>query len=288
MKSHIKRTKIIATLGPAITGYIFTNEDFNDKKNKPAIEKAKENIVNLIDAGVNVFRFNFSHGDHEEQTIRINLIREVEKETGKSVSLMLDTKGPEIRIGKFKNKETPIKAGSTVTLVSNNMIEGTESKFSIYSSAPGYYVERDLKLGDLVYVDDGKLQLTVKKIDEAKHEITCEALNNHTLIANKRVNLPNAEYTMPFISEKDEGDIKFAVENGFDYIACSFVNSVDNVNEVKALINKYGKDSPIQIISKIETQQAINNIDDIISVSDAIMIARGDLGLEIPYYEVPY
>ncbi len=288
MKSHIKRTKIIATLGPAITGYVFTKKDFEDKKNKSVIDQAKQNIENLIDAGVNVFRFNFSHGDYEEQTIRVNLIREVEAKTGKSVSLMLDTKGPEIRIGKFKDKSAEVKAGSTVTLISNVMIDGTSSKFSVYSSAPGYYIERDLKLADPIYVDDGKLQLVVKKIDEAKHEITCEALNTHTLIANKRINLPNAEYTMPFVSEKDENDIKFAVENDFDYIACSFVNTVDNVSEVRALINKYGKDSKIQIVSKIETQQAINNIDDIISVSDGIMVARGDLGLEIPYYEVPF
>ena len=288
MKSHIKRTKTIATLGPSITGKIFSFEALNDKKNAEVVRQAKENIKQLIESGVSVFRFNFSHGNHEEQKIRVDLIREVEKEIGKKVSLMLDTKGPEIRVGQIKDGKVEIKKGDIVKVITNDKnLQGTASKFSVYSSSDEYNMQNDLKIGDPIYLDDGKLEIVVKENDLSKFEVTCEALNTHVLSSNKRINLPNADYSMPFITKKEEDDIKFAVENDYDYIAASFVNTVDNVNEIRTILRNLNAEH-IQIISKIETQTAIKNIDDIISVSDAIMVARGDLGLEIPYYEVPY
>lgn len=287
MKSHIKRTKVIATLGPSITGFVFTNQDFDNPKNKPMLEEAKKNIEDLITAGVNVFRFNFSHGDHEEQLIRVNLIREVEKKINKRVALLLDTKGPEIRVGKLKGGKVDIKKGDTFKILTNSNEEGTANKFTVYASSNSYYMDVDVKEGDPICLDDGKLYATAKSVDTVKHEIVCEALTSHTLSSNKGINLPNADYSMPFITEKEEKDIQFAIDNNFDYIAASFVNSVENVKDIKNLLIK-GNAGHIQVVSKIETKSAIKNIDDIISVSDAIMVARGDLGLEIPYYEVPY
>ncbi len=288
MKDHIKRTKIIATLGPSVTGKIFSFEAFKDPKNKEIIEQSKKNIEALIKAGVNVFRFNFSHGNHEEQKIRVDLIREVEKKLNTKVSLLLDTKGPEIRVGKIQDGGVEIKKGDEVVILTNDRENvGTSKKFSVYPSSPEYFMENDVKVGDPIYLDDGKLEVIAKKIDNVKHEIIGEAASTHKLTSNKRINLPNADYSMPFMTEKEHNDIKFAVENCYDYIAASFVNTVDNVREIKEVLKKYNAEH-IQIISKIETKLAIKNIDDIISVSDAIMVARGDLGLEIPYYEVPF
>lgn len=288
MKDHIKRTKIIVTLGPSVTGKIFSMDAYNDPKNKDVVAQAKKNIEDLINAGANVFRFNFSHGNHEEQKIRVDLIRQVEAKMNTKVSLLLDTKGPEIRVGKMQDGGAEIKKGDEVTILTNDRENiGNSKKFSVYPSSPEYFMEVDVKVGDPIYLDDGKLEIIAKKIDNSKHEIIGEAVSSHKLTSNKRINLPNADYSMPFMTEKEHKDIKFAVENGFDYIAASFVNTVENVREIKDVLKKHNAEH-IQIISKIETKLSIKNIDDIISVSDAIMVARGDLGLEIPYYEVPF
>lgn len=285
---HIKRTKIIATLGPSITGNIFTLKEYENPKNALLIIKAKELLKSLILAGVDTFRFNFSHGNHEEQLVRLKMVRSVLSEYNLTTSLLLDTKGPEIRIGKLKTASVSIKINNSITLHTNDLkMEGTPKDLPIYASSKDYFMEKDVKIGDKIFIDDGKLEIIATNVDSVKHTITGVAKNSHVVKPNKRINLPDADYTMKFMSDKDIKDIKFAVDNGFDYIAASFVNTVYNVKEIRNEIEKHGG-SGIQVISKIETGTAIKNIDDIIGVSDGVMVARGDLGLEIPYYEIPY
>lgn len=285
---HFKRTKIIATLGPSVTGKIFSLKDFENSANKKHVEEAKRNIIKLIDNGVNIFRFNFSHGDYEEQLIRVKMVRSIAEEKGVNIALLLDTKGPEIRVGKFKNKTVNIEEKSKISILTNSKnIKGDEKNIPVYASSSDYFMEKDVKIGDPIYLDDGKLEVIVDKIDKENHIIYCTSKNSHVLKENKRINLPNAEYSMKFLCEKDINDIKFAIENKFDYIAASFVNSASNVKEIKEILRQNNAEH-IQIISKIETMTSIKNIDEIIIASDAVMVARGDLGLEIPYYDVPY
>lgn len=285
---HIKRTKIIATIGPAVTGKLFTWDAFNNPENAEKIKIAKRTIRELIESGVNVFRFNFSHGTHEEQSIRIKLVNEVSNEMNTNISLLLDTKGPEIRVAKILDGGVDISSGSIVKIHSNNRdLVGNQNEFAVFASSDNYFMEKDVQVNDPIYIDDGKLEVTAKEINTAEHYIIAVAKNSHKLQGNKRINLPNADYSMDFVSNKEVEDVKFAIVNNFDYIAASFVNTGDNVREIRDLIKKFGGES-IQIISKIETMQSIKNLDEIIDLSDSIMIARGDLGLEIPYYEVPY
>ncbi|MGL5246351.1 MAG: pyruvate kinase [Mycoplasmoidaceae bacterium] len=285
---HIKRTKIIATLGPSITGKIFTWDAYNNPENFEKIILAKKMIKELIEEGVNVFRLNFSHGTHEEQSIRIKLVNEIADELNVNISLLLDTKGPEIRVAKMQDGVVNISEGTIIKIHTNNKeFLGNENEFAVYASSDNYFMEKDVNINDPIYIDDGKLEVIAKEINTSEHYIIVETKNSHKLQGNKRINLPNADYSMDFITDKEVEDIKFAIINNFDYIAASFVNTGENVREIRALTNKFGGES-IQIISKIETMQSIKNLDEIISLSDAIMIARGDLGLEIPYYEVPY
>lgn len=282
----IKKTKITATLGPAVTGKLFTLEDFNNPNNKDKIAKAKENLGKLFDAGVNVVRFNFSHGDHEEQIIRLTLVREVAKEKGINISTMLDTKGPEIRVYKMAEKETEIKVGTKVTISTIKKEIGSDNLFSVTDSTQTYNMAKDVHVGNTIFVDDGKLDLEVTSVDVDNGIIETIAKNTWVLRENKRINLPDANYSIPFMSEKDRNDILFAIENKFDYIAASFVNSADDVKQIKKILKENGGEN-IQIISKIETMSGIKALDEIISESDSIMVARGDLGLEVPYYDVP-
>ncbi|MGL4647498.1 MAG: pyruvate kinase [Mycoplasmoidaceae bacterium] len=285
---HLKRTKIIATLGPAITGKIFSWDQYNDPSNSNKVAVALENIKELILKGVNVFRFNFSHGTHEEQLVRIKMVRDVASSLNVNIGLMLDTKGPEIRVGKLEDKAIEITAGDLIKIqTSNKDLMGNAQEFSVYASSDNYYMENDIQVGDPVYLDDGKLEVTTKEINYDEHYILAVAKNSHKLQSNKRINLPNAEYSMDFITDKEIEDIKFAADNDFDYIAASFVNTYENVLEIRELAERFNGHN-IQIISKVETMQSIKNIDKIIEYSDGIMVARGDLGLEIPYYEVPY
>lgn len=282
----LKKTKITATLGPSVTGKIFSKKDFENPENKPKIQQAIKNLSDIFDAGVNVVRFNFSHGDYEEQMIRMTLARQVAKEKGVNISLMLDTKGPEIRVHKLSEKEILINEGDEVLI---NCIEkeiGTKQAFSVYDPTGTYNMANDVKVGDTIFVDDGKLNLCAKSVDISSGRIIAIAKNDWMIRENKRINLPNANYSIPFMSEKDKNDIIFAAKNNFDYIAASFVNSANNVLEIRKILNENGGEN-VQIVSKIETMNAIEAIDEIINVSDCIMIARGDLGLEIPYYDVP-
>jgi pyruvate kinase len=240
----------------------------------------------IIKAGVNVIRFNFSHGTTEEQAVRAQMARAASEKLNTPISLLLDTKGPEIRVGKINNKECPITKGAIVVIEALKKIEGTSERFSVTDSTGKYNMANDLKVGSLVLVDDGKLFLKVTGLDKAAGKITCVAENAHVLKENKRINLPGAKYSMPFLSAKDQTDVKYACAQKFDYIAASFVNNAQNIRDIKK-ITKAAK-SDIKIIAKIESTEAIKNLDAIIKESDGIMVARGDLGIEIPYYEVPY
>ncbi|WP_031543307.1 pyruvate kinase [Mesoplasma photuris] len=264
LASRIKRTKIITTIGPS------THEP--------------ENIRELFDNGMTTIRLNFSHGDFEEQGYRIEGAKKVREQMGKPISILLDTKGPEIRVGKFKDGKQEVHAGQAITIFTD------AESFANKECGQGemtvaYDMSVDLKPENQILIDDGKLELTVVSVKPGIVETV--AFNNHTVKTNKRVNLPGVDFSMPFLAEKDRNDILFGCKVGVDYIAASFVNSADNVKEIRQILVD-GNAEDIQIISKIESQVGLDNIDAIIEASDGIMVARGDLGLEIPYYDVPY
>ena len=265
-----RKTKIICTLGPAVD-----NED---------VMRA------LIQEGMNVARFNFSHGPHDEQMGRLKMLRKLRTELGKPVAALLDTKGPEIRLGQFEKGKTELKTGRGFTLTTDD-ISGTDDRVSItYKN-----LWNDVKPGDHILIDDGLVGLEVIEIRPVANpvnkeinpmDIVCRVLNDGVISDRKGVNVPNVDLTMPFISEKDYGDICFAVDNDYDFIAASFVRTAEDVMEIrKILAEKGGED--IKIISKIENMQGVRNIDEIIRVSDGIMVARGDMGVEIPLEDVP-
>ncbi|WP_338972637.1 pyruvate kinase [Spiroplasma endosymbiont of Panorpa germanica] len=266
LENKIKRTKIITTIGPST--------------------HKKEDIKTLFENGMNTIRLNFSHGNFEEHGERLKGVREIRNEIKKPISILLDTKGPEIRIGQMKDGKQEIKAGSEVTIYTDpkdfltRQCSATELQMS-------YDMSKDVKVGDNVLVDDGKLSMFVTAVDSKKMIVKAKAFNHHLVKTNKRVNLPGVDFTLPFLAEKDYSDIKFGIQNGIDYVAASFVNTAENVNEIRKILVENGA-GHVQIISKIESQLGIDNIDAIIDAGDGIMVARGDLGLEIPYYEVPY
>jgi pyruvate kinase len=259
-----KRSKLIGTIGPSSETY----------------DVLKELIVN----GMTTIRANFSHGDREEQLEKFVIARKIEKELNIPISILLDTKGPEIRVGKMKDGAQLIKANTEIVVYTTpadySSKIGTSSEITV-----SYEMDHDVKKGDKVLFDDGKLVTFVTSV--SKGSLVVKTINTHLLKTNKRINLPGIEFSLPFLSEKDKEDIKFGIKNGIDYIAASFVNSAANVKELREVANSVNG-SKVQIISKIESNVAIQRIDEIIEASDGIMIARGDLGLEIPYYEVPY
>ncbi|WP_404453523.1 pyruvate kinase [Virgibacillus necropolis] len=257
----MRKTKIVCTIGPA--------------------SESIETLEQLINSGMNVARLNFSHGDFDEHRQRIINIRNAAEKTGKTVAILLDTKGPEIRTGSFKNGEDEIIEGGTVT-VSMKEIEGTAERFSI--TYPGLI--DDVQEGSSILLDDGLIELKVKKIDQENQEIVTTALNSGTIKNKKGVNVPNVQVKLPGITEKDAKDIEFGIEEGVDFIAASFVRRPSDVFEIRALLEEHDA-THIQIIPKIENHEGVENIDSILEVSDGIMVARGDLGVEIPAEDVP-
>ena len=267
-----RKTKIVCTLGPATD---------------------KEGVLKrLIEEGMNVARFNFSHGDHEEQLGRLQMLQKLRKELKRPVAALLDTKGPEIRLKDFTDGKVELKDGQTFTLTTDEIM-GDATRVSItYKNLP-----EDVKPGDHILIDDGLIGMEVKEIKvtpgakadkdgKKPKDIICQVLNGGMISNRKGVNVPNVELSMPYISEKDYGDIVFAVEHDYDFIAASFVRTADDVLAIrKILAEKGGED--INIIAKIENMQGVQNIDDIIRVSDGIMVARGDMGVEIPLEDVP-
>jgi len=254
----MKNTKIICTIGPA--------------SQKPEI------IKELILAGMNVARLNFSHGSYEEQENKFRMIQEASKELGIPVAILQDTKGPEIRLRDFANGKEELKAGQTFTLTTEE-IAGTSEKVSIsYKQLP-----KDVEEGMAILLDDGLIELKVEKVTDT--DIVCTVINGGFVSNKKGVNVPGAELSMPFISEVDREDILFGIKMGFDFLACSFVRSKEDVLEVRKILNEHG--AKTKVIAKIENMQGIRNLADILEVSDGIMVARGDMGVEIPLEEVP-
>ena len=254
----LRKTKIVCTIGPA--------------------SEQTEMLQNLIGAGMNVARLNFSHGDYEEHGERIKNIRQAASETGKTVALLLDTKGPEIRTGVIAAPQVELKDGDTFTLTTEE-VSGDEHRVSV--TYPG--LVDDVSVNSIILIDDGLIGLRVNKI-EGKN-IVCTILNGGILKSKKGVNVPGVSIKLPGITEKDANDIRFAIQNNMDFIAASFVRKASDVLEIRRILEDHEAD--IQIISKIENQEGVDNIDEILQVSDGIMVARGDLGVEIPAEEVP-
>ena len=255
----MRRTKIICTLGPASEG-----EDILRK---------------LMLEGMDVARFNFSHGTHEEQLEKFNRVKRVREELDLPVAALLDTKGPEIRLKQFVNGKIELKANQKFTLTTRE-IPGTEDIVSItYKELP-----KDVHEGGRILIDDGLIELYINEVTDT--DITCTVINGGFISNNKGVNVPDTVLSMPFISEKDYADICFAVEHEFDFIAASFTRTADDILQIRKILEEKGG-SEIKIIAKIENMQGVQNIDEILRVSDGIMVARGDMGVEIPMEEVP-
>lgn len=259
----IKMTKVVCTIGPK--------------------SEKKEVLKELVLSGMNVMRLNFSHGDHEEHGARIKTIREISKETGKHVAILLDTKGPEIRTGSHAEGDVKydLVEGQDFIVTTDYSFKGTPEKISV--SYPG--MTKDLKPGDTILVDDGLIGLEVKEIKG--DEIFCKVKNSGALGQKKGVNLPGVSVSLPALAEKDKADLKFGCEVGVDYIAASFIRKASDVAEVRRVLDDNGGEN-IKIISKIENQEGIDNFDEILELSDGIMVARGDLGVEVPVEEVPF
>ncbi len=259
----VKKTKIISTMGPTF--------------------ETPEMIKEMVARGVNVVRLNTSHGDHEEHGARIDNVKAVRQELDLPISILLDTKGPEIRVHTIENKKMTVTKGDTLTIKFNEEIVGKDGVFSVTYTDLGTTVAE----GQLIMIDDGKLTLKVTSVDLAAGEVKVIAENNHYIGTKKAVNVPGADLTLPFIAEHDEGFIKWGITQGIDYVAASFVRNAEDVKELRALLDQNGGQE-VMIMSKIEALKAIENLNEIIAASDAIMLARGDLGVEIPYWEVPF
>ena len=254
----MRKTKIICTLGPSTD---------------------KEGVLReLIANGMNVARFNFSHGSHEEHLGRFEKLKALREELGKPVAALLDTKGPEIRLKDFKNGVETLVAGQTFTLTTRD-VEGTSEICSItYKDLP-----MDVEPNGTIMLDDGLIKLQVQTVNDT--DIVCTVLNNGKIKNKKGVNVPGVHLSMPYMSQRDKDDILFGIQQGFDFIAASFVRTAQDVYEIRNLLNQY--DSNIRIIAKIENREGVNNIDSILAAADAVMVARGDLGVEIDFTELP-
>ena len=254
----MRRTKIICTLGPSTD---------------------KDGVLReLVANGMNVARFNFSHGSYEEHKGRLDNLKAIRAELGKPVAALLDTKGPEIRLKEFKNGVEMLEAGQTFTLTTRE-VEGTKEICSItYKDLP-----QDVHEGGTIMLDDGLIKLRITNVTDT--DITCEVLNSGKIKNKKGVNVPGVHLSMPYLSQRDRDDIIFGVQQGFDFIAASFVRTAQDVYDIRNLLNEY--DSNIRIIAKIENREGVNNIDSILAAADAVMVARGDLGVEIDFTELP-
>ena len=261
----MRRTKIVCTLGPA------TKDD--------------EILRSLIDSGMNVARQNFSHGTQESHKIDHDRVIRIAKEAGKPVATLLDTKGPEVRLRKFKSGMKPeIKTGGIFTLTTREE-EGTEERSAIsYKGLPG-----DITAGTRILIDDGNIVLRCNEIRENQdgtYDIVCSVISGGVLSDNKGVNIPGVKLSMPYISEADDSDIRFAARENYDFIAASFVTGADDILGIRKILQEEGRPD-IRIIAKIENGEGVRNIDSILHVADGIMVARGDMGVEIPFEEIP-
>lgn len=259
MNAPIRKTKIVCTMGPNLF--------------------EKHLIAPLMKAGMNVARFNFSHGTYETHQHYYAEVCRIRDELGLPVATMLDTKGPEIRVRSFKNGHVTLQNGQLFTLTTDE-VEGDEERVSItYKELP-----QDIAVGSSILIDDGLIGMQVERIDGA--DIVCRVLNGGVVSNNKGVNIPNAHLSMPFISEKDHQDILFAIKNGYDFIAASFTRCADDIMQIRHILQENNCHT-INIIAKIENMEGVENIDEILRVVDGVMVARGDLGVEVPLEDVP-
>ena len=259
MQTPLRKTKIVCTIGPNL------------------IEKGL--IAPLMKAGMNVARFNFSHGSYETHKQYFDEICRIRDELGLPVATMLDTKGPEIRVRSFAEGKVFLEAGQLFTLTTEDVV-GDETRVSVtYKDLP-----LDVQVGGSILIDDGLIAMTVERKTDT--EVFCKVLNGGAISNNKGVNLPNVHLSMPFISEKDYNDVVFAAENGFDFIAASFTRCADDILQIRHILRDHGGEG-INIIAKIENMEGVENIDEILRVADGVMVARGDLGVEVPLEAVP-
>ena len=257
----MRKTKIVCTIGPA--------------------SESEEMLEKLMNAGMNVARLNFSHGSHEEHKARIDTIRKVAKRLNKTIGLLLDTKGPEIRTHNMKDGLIVLEKGKEV-IVSMNEVEGTPEKFSVtYEN-----LINDVNIGSYILLDDGLVELQVKEINKDKGEVKCDILNTGELKNKKGVNLPGVKVNLPGITDKDADDIRFGIKENVDFIAASFVRRPSDVLDIREILERENNHN-ITIFPKIENQEGIDNIEEILEVSDGLMVARGDMGVEIPPESVP-
>lgn len=239
----------------------------------------KISSAKMMRAGMNVARFNFSHQTHAEHKARYDMVVKLREELGLPIATLLDTKGPEIRLHKIKNGKAILKAGEKFVLYTDEII-GDETKVSItYKNLP-----QDIKAGTRILIDDGLIELRVKSFTSS--EIVTEVVNGGVISNSKGINVPGVYLSMPFLSKKDEEDIVFGIETGFDFIAASFVRCAQDILDIRAILNRHNCHS-IKIIAKIENIDGVNNIDEILRVTDGVMVARGDMGVEIPLEEIP-
>lgn len=257
----MRNTKIVCTIGPA--------------------SESVETLERMIEAGMNVARLNFSHGDYEEHGARIKNIRQAAANKNKDVAILLDTKGPEIRTANFAEGEAEILAGSTVYIAMDE-VAGTAERFSVTYSG----LIDDISVGSKILLDDGLIELEVVEIHKENNEIETKALNSGQIKNKKGVNVPNVFLNLPGMTDKDREDIIFGIQNNVDFIAPSFIRRASDVLEIREVLEK-NEGSRIQIIPKIENQEGVDRIDEILEVSDGLMVARGDLGVEIPAEDVP-
>ena len=256
----MRKTKIICTLGPAVD-----NDDM---------------IKELISSGMDCARFNFSHGTHEDHKIRMDRVRKISKDMNVPVPLLLDTKGPEIRLKDFQDGAVFLKKGQLFTLDTDKETLGDENRIGLTYDK----LAKSVKEGTRILIDDGKIDLRVTEIKGSK--VICKVNNGGRVSNHKSINVPNVEIPMPYLSEADKSDLLFGIQEKVEYVAASFVRSGDDVKKLRKFLNDNGGKS-IKIISKIENGQGVTNLDDIIELSDGIMVARGDLGVEIPFEKIP-
>ncbi len=255
---EMRKTKIICTIGPACEG--------------------EERLRELMLAGMNVARFNFSHGSHEEHKVKFERVNKISGELGLPVATLLDTKGPEIRLKTIENGRTELTRGQKFALTTEEVIGNSERVSITYKN-----LKNDVSVGTTILIDDGLIEMVVDEIDET--DIICTVVNGGPISNNKGVNVPGASLSMPYISDVDRSDIMFGCDMGFDYLAASFVRCREDILEVRGILKECG--SNMKIIAKIENMQGIRNLDEILEASDGIMVARGDMGVEIPMEEVP-
>ena len=259
----MKKTKMVCTIGPA--------------------SEQKDMLEKLINAGMNVMRMNFSHGDHEEQGFRINNIKALNEEKGWNVGIALDTKGPEIRTGYLKDdKPVDLKAGEIIRITMDYSYLGDEKKVAI--SYPGLY--DDMSVGGTVLFEDGNINLTVIEKDEANRELVCRINNNRKLKNKRNCDIPGAILNMPFVTEKEISDLKFGTEQDVDFVFASFVRRASDIQQLRDILAANGN-THMKIISKIENQEGVDNMDEIIALSDGVMVARGDLGVNVDPWDMP-